>query len=78
MAKGMKAIESLLEKEINLIRKTRTSQLQSVDNASDTAIFLGRSDKDFDFSQVSQKVSFAECSAKNNKLEQVLNFMNDL
>ncbi|CAG9808106.1 unnamed protein product [Chironomus riparius] len=78
MAKGVQAIESLLEKEINLIRKTRTNQLQSVDNSSDTSVFLGRNDKDFDFTQISQKIRFAESSAKNNKIEQLQNFISDL
>jgi signal recognition particle receptor subunit beta len=63
----------------NLIRKTRTSQLRSVDNSTSDAIsFLGRTDKDFEFSQISQKISFAESSAKNNEIEQVTNFINSL
>jgi signal recognition particle receptor subunit beta len=62
----------------NLIRKTRTNQLQSVDNSSDTSVFLGRNDKDFDFTQITQKIRFAESSAKNNKIEQLQKFINDL
>lgn len=62
----------------NLIRKTRTSQLQSVDNSQDSSVFLGRTDKDFEFSQINQKISFAESSAKNNDIEQLTNFINSL
>jgi signal recognition particle receptor subunit beta len=62
----------------NLIRKTRTSQLKSVDNTQDSNIFLGRSDRDFEFSQLSQKISFAECSAKNNDIDQLKSFINSL
>lgn len=78
MAKGKQVIEQLLEKEINLIRKTRTSQLQSVDNSAERGVFLGRSDKDFDFTQISQKIQFAESSAKNKDIDQLYNFLNAL
>jgi len=78
MSKGKSVIEQLLEKEINFIRKTRTSQLKSIDNSQDSIAFLGRADKDFEFSQISQKISFAESSAKNNDIEQVMNFINSL
>jgi signal recognition particle receptor subunit beta len=62
----------------NLIRKTRTSQLKSVDNTPDSTAFLGRSDRDFEFSQISQKITFAESSAKNNDIEQLKSFINSL
>lgn len=62
----------------NLIRKTRTSQLQSVDNSQDSSVFLGRTDKDFEFSQINQKIDFAESSAKNDDIEQLTNFINAL
>ncbi|KAG5672337.1 hypothetical protein PVAND_002471 [Polypedilum vanderplanki] len=78
MAKGKQVVEQLLEKEINVIRKTRTSQLQSVDNSSDKTMYLGKSDKDFDFSQISQKISFAESSAKNKDIEQIISFIKAL
>ncbi|CAO1335798.1 unnamed protein product [Diamesa tonsa] len=64
MAKGSSAIEVLLEKEINLIRKTRASQLESIDKSSANMIFLGKTDKNFEFSQLKQKINFVECSAK--------------
>jgi len=78
MSKGKSVIEQLLEKEINLIRKTRTSQLKSVDNSPDSSAFLGRADRDFEFSQIQQKILFAESSAKNNDIEQLESFINSL
>lgn len=60
----------------NLIRKTRTSRLQSVDNSRDDSVFLGRADKDFEFSQINQKINFAETSAKKSEIEQLTNFIN--
>lgn len=48
----------------NLIRKTRASQLESIDKSSTNLIFLGKTDKNFEFSQLKQKISFVECSAK--------------
>lgn len=60
----------------NLIRKTRTNQLRSVDNSQDDSVFLGRADRDFDFSQINQKIGFAETSAKNSDIDQLKSFIN--
>ncbi|XP_077289028.1 signal recognition particle receptor beta [Arctopsyche grandis] len=64
LAKGCHVIKTLLEKEINLLRKTKSSQLQSVDPShSSTNVFLGKKEKDFDFSQSSIDVEIVECCA---------------
>ncbi|KAL0838961.1 hypothetical protein ABMA28_016967 [Loxostege sticticalis] len=64
LAKGSQVIKGLLEKEINLVRVTKSSQLQSVDPSQATnSTFLGKQGKDFEFSHLSCKVDVAECSA---------------
>ncbi|XP_071867352.1 signal recognition particle receptor beta [Bombus fervidus] len=64
MAKGAAVIKTLLEKEMNLLRMTKTSQLEATD-ASATNVFLGKQGKDFDFSHLDTNIEFAECSAYN-------------
>lgn len=78
LAKGDAVIKSLLEKEINLVRQTRTSQLQSVDPQSTDAVYLGRPDKDFEFGQLSQKVQLVACSAKEPQIDDVVTFLDSL
>ncbi|CAH0398428.1 unnamed protein product [Chilo suppressalis] len=64
LAKGSQVIKSLLEKEINLVRVTKSSQLQSVDpSQSNNSTYLGKPGKDFEFAHIGSKVEFAECSA---------------
>ncbi|KAJ8721984.1 hypothetical protein PYW08_004386 [Mythimna loreyi] len=64
LAKGSQVIKSLLEKEINLVRVTKSSQLQSVDpSQGNNATFLGKIGKDFEFSHLSNRVDIAESSA---------------
>ncbi|XP_026327500.1 signal recognition particle receptor subunit beta [Hyposmocoma kahamanoa] len=64
LAKGSQVIKSLLEKEINLVRVTKSSQLQSVDpSQSNKTTFLGKMGKDFEFSHLNCRVDIAECSA---------------
>lgn len=62
MAKGSGVIKTLLEKEMNLLRVTKTSQLEATD-ATSTNFFLGKQGKDFEFSHLGSKVDFAEASA---------------
>lgn len=67
LAKGSQVIKGLLEKEINLVRVTKSNQLQSVDpSEGNTGSFLGKEGKDFEFSHIRNKVEFAECSANTN------------
>lgn len=64
MAKGSQVIKGLLEKEINLVRITKSSQLQSVDsNQTNNSTYLGKLGKEFEFTHLSCKVEFLECSA---------------
>ncbi|XP_075215794.1 signal recognition particle receptor beta [Lycorma delicatula] len=65
MAKGSNVIKSLLEKELNLLRVTKSHQLTSIEGSSNN-VFLGMQNKDFEFSQCSPiVVEFAESSACN-------------
>merc|ERR1712228_79055 len=71
MAKRRTAVKSMLETEINTLRKTRSGALESTsDDSSSDAVFLGREDRDFEFSHMGAfKVSFAECNAKSDAEE---------
>ncbi|KMR04984.1 signal recognition particle receptor subunit beta [Lasius niger] len=64
MAKGCTVIRTLLEKEINLLRMTKTSQLEATD-ASSANVFLGKQGKDFEFSHLDSHIDFAESYAFN-------------
>ncbi|KAG5319602.1 SRPRB protein, partial [Pseudoatta argentina] len=65
MAKGCYVIKALLEKEMNLLRMTKTSQLETTD-ASSTNVFLGKQGKHFEFSHLDSKIDFVESYASND------------
>ncbi|XP_039277221.1 LOW QUALITY PROTEIN: signal recognition particle receptor subunit beta [Nilaparvata lugens] len=62
MAKAANVVKSLLEKELNVLKVTKTNQLTSIEGSSNTA-YLGSAGKDFDFTQSTIPVDFAECCA---------------
>ncbi|XP_012223174.1 signal recognition particle receptor subunit beta [Linepithema humile] len=62
MAKGCSVIKALLEREMNLLRMTKTSQLEATD-ASSANVFLGRQGKDFEFLHLDSQIDFAESHA---------------
>jgi len=64
MAKGCAVIRTLLEKEMNLLRMTKTSQLEATD-ASTTNVFLGKQGKQFEFLHLDSQIDFAESYAFN-------------
>ncbi|KAL6435494.1 hypothetical protein ACFW04_005458 [Cataglyphis niger] len=64
MAKGCMVIRAMLEKEINLLRMTKISQLEATD-ASSANVFLGKQGKDFEFSHLDLHIDFAESYAFN-------------
>jgi len=79
MAKGSLVIQSLLEKELNLIRTTRSSRLQSVDNStSRDDVYLGKQGKDFLFNHLVQNIQIAECSAKERELKNLIEWIEKL
>lgn len=59
----------------NLVRNSRQSQLKSVDNSTTDTQFIGKQGKDFDFSHLSQRIDVAECSAKDNELDAVIEWI---
>ncbi|XP_018346493.1 PREDICTED: signal recognition particle receptor subunit beta [Trachymyrmex septentrionalis] len=65
MAKGCYVIKALLEKEMNLLRMTKTSQLEATD-ASSTNVFLGKQGKHFEFSHLDSQIDFVESHASND------------
>lgn len=62
MAKGCTVIKALLEKEMNMLRMTKTSQLEATD-ASLANVFLGKQGKEFEFSHLDSQIDFAESYA---------------
>lgn len=67
-AKGYTVIKALLEKEMNLLRMTKTSQLEATD-ASSANVFLGKQGKDFEFSHLDSQIDFADSYAFNKDPE---------
>lgn len=64
LAKGSKVIQSYLEKEMNVLRVTKSNQLESTNDSGNTNNILGKKDKDFEFSHLHPlKVEFAESAA---------------
>lgn len=59
----------------NLVRRTRSSQLQSIDNSESKSVFLGREGQDFDFSHLKQNVQVLGCSAKANDLKNLADWI---
>lgn len=65
LARAAPLIQKTLEKEMNLLRVTRASQLQSVGESSNNNNFLGRQGHDFEFSHLTpMKVEIVEATAK--------------
>ncbi|XP_044732124.1 signal recognition particle receptor subunit beta [Chrysoperla carnea] len=62
-AKGSKVITQILQKELNTLRITKSSQLESTDSSQNTTQVLGKDGKEFEFSALPYKVTFAECTA---------------
>ncbi|XP_016088343.1 signal recognition particle receptor subunit beta [Sinocyclocheilus grahami] len=67
MAKSAKLIQQQLEKEMNTLRLTRSAALSSQDGAVGGSVYLGKKGKDFEFSQLPNRVEFIECSARGSK-----------
>ncbi|XP_011697162.1 PREDICTED: signal recognition particle receptor subunit beta [Wasmannia auropunctata] len=68
MAKGCAVIKTLLEKELNLLRMTKTSQLEATD-ASSNNVFLGKQGQHFEFSHLDSRIDFAESYVFNKDPE---------
>lgn len=64
LAKGMEAIRVLLEQEMNVLKITKSSQLEGTNSSPKKNLFYGGS-KQFEFRHLPIRVDFAECSAFN-------------
>ncbi|KAF9291914.1 hypothetical protein BGZ88_006666 [Linnemannia elongata] len=62
-------IQTALEGEINKLRQTRTAALDTQDSEGNENVFLGFEGKDFSFQDLENEVEFLECSAENNNIE---------
>lgn len=61
LAKSSNVIKEILVKEINLLRTTKTSELETTDSST-KKLYLGKQGKTFDFNDLNCKIEFAECS----------------
>nr|CAI5831815.1 unnamed protein product [Callosobruchus analis] len=70
-SKGGSAIKSMFEKELNTLRTTKSSQLESVDPKAKKAATLGDINEYFDFAALGLKVDIAESYAyhKNGSVD---------
>ena len=60
LSKTATVIKSMLEKELNSVRLTKSSQLESVDPKGQKTVFLGKKGIDFNFAQLPCNVQFVE------------------
>jgi len=69
LVKGCNAIKLILEKEINTLRITKSSQLESVDPKSKKSASLGKDDEQFTFDSLPCKVDFVQAYATDKNKE---------
>lgn len=50
--------------------------MRSVDGTDNIPEFIGKEGRDFEFEHIAQKIEFLECSAKENTLGDVLEWIN--
>lgn len=75
-AKSLQVIRTSLEKEMNIIRDTRSRKLQSVgDDDANKPVYLGKPGKDFEWSHLQQNIQFYECSAKDGELNNLTDWI---
>ncbi|KAL1459889.1 hypothetical protein WDU94_011839 [Cyamophila willieti] len=60
LAKSSTVVKTLLQKELNLVRRTKSNQLDDTEDVSASRLFLGDPDKDFEFSDLYNQVSFCD------------------
>nr|SVE70650.1 EOG090X0C7N [Daphnia similis] len=71
LAKGPQVIQSVLEKEMNVLRNTQTNQLEAVaEGGNRKSFYLGQEGKNFEFADIrSLRVEFAASSAQTEDFE---------
>jgi len=60
LAKTAQVIKTLLEKEIEKVRVTSSHQLEGLEGETSNKVFLGKEGKSFEFSDISNSVTFVE------------------
>nr|CAG4650435.1 EOG090X0C7N [Sida crystallina] len=80
LAKGMQVIKTQLEKEMNVLRNTKSNQLESATaDAGNAKTFLGDEGKDFEFSDLHpHRIEFAMGSVQEGDLNDVTKWLNAL
>ena len=63
LAKDSSAVQNLLEKEIEKVRKTRSNQLAGIEGEDSGVIYIGKEGKTFEFRDLPADVQFEESSA---------------
>lgn len=63
LVKNKDAVQALLEKEMSNLRQSHSIRLEGTDGEDIDHVFLGREGKDFEFSDMKNKVEFCEASA---------------
>ena len=63
LAKGSSAVQSLMEKEMEKVRRTRSSQLAGIEGDEGSVVFIGKEGKAFEFKDLACEVQFEESSA---------------
>jgi len=63
LAKGSSAVQSLMEKEIEKVRMTRSSQLAGIEGEEGSLVFIGKQGKAFEFKDLPSEIQFEESSA---------------
>ena len=63
LAKGSSAVQNLMEKEIEKVRMTRSSQLAGIEGEEGSLVFIGKQGKAFEFKDLPCEVQFEESSA---------------
>lgn len=67
LAKGSPAVQNLLEKEIEKVRKTRSNQLAGIEGEDCGVVYIGKEGKTFEFKDLPADVQFEESSALDQK-----------
>jgi len=73
-ATGSKRIQTVLEEEIDQLRKTVQSIPRQNEEENSEEISLGMREELFQFGQLENLVQFVECSAKESQIEDIVDF----
>ncbi|KAI5739773.1 hypothetical protein M8J77_023275 [Diaphorina citri] len=69
LAKSSSVVKTLLQKELNLVRRTKSNQLEDTNDVAANQTFLGNPDKDFEFSDLYNQVSFCDTTGLDSASE---------